>query len=85
MFLVDDILLAPMKGLAAICRKVEEAARQELETREKGAMGALGELHRRLELGQINDQEFDAEEARLLDQIEALRNVLHPQEADEPD
>ena len=28
MFLLDDILLAPMKGLAAVCRKVEEAARQ---------------------------------------------------------
>ena len=48
-------------------------------------MGALGELHRRLESGQIDEQDFDAEEARLLDQIEALQNVLHPQEADEPD
>ena len=85
MFLVDDILLAPMKGLVAVCRKVEEAAKQDLETREKAAMGALGELHRRLELGQINDQDFETEETRLLDQIEAVRNVLHPQEADQPD
>ena len=83
MFLLDDILLAPMKGLAAVCRKVEEAARQDLENQEKGAMGALGELHRRLELGEIENKDFDAEEARLLDQIEALQKVLHPE--DEPD
>src|SRR3990172_724657 len=83
MFILDDILLAPMKGLAAVCRKVEEAARQDLENHEKGAMCALGELHRRLELGQIDDKEFDAEEARLLDQIESLQKVLHPE--DKPD
>jgi len=46
-------------------------------------MGALGELHRRLESGQIEDKDFDAEEARLLDQIEALQKVLHPE--DEPE
>ncbi len=80
MFLLDDILLAPMKGLAAVCRKVEEAARQDLETQGKGAMSALGELHRRLELNQIDQTDFDAEEARLLDQIEALQKVLHPDE-----
>ena len=42
MFLLDDILLAPMKGLAAVCRKVEEAARQDLENQEKGAMSRPG-------------------------------------------
>ena len=71
MFLLDDILLSPMKGLAAVCRKVEEAARQELENQEKGAMSALGELHRRLETGQIDEKDFDLEETRLLEQIEA--------------
>jgi hypothetical protein len=83
-FLLDDILLSPVKGLVMVCRKVEQAARQDLEMREKGAMSALGELHRRLELGQIDDNDFDREEARLLDQIEALEKVLHPHEqADE--
>ena len=46
-------------------------------------MMALGELHRRLETGQIDDRDFDAEEARLLDEIEALQKVLHPE--DKPD
>jgi len=77
MFLLDDILLSPVKGLAAICRKVEEAARQDLENQEKGAMSALGELHRRLETGQIDEKEFDAEETRLLERIETLSQTLH--------
>jgi hypothetical protein len=81
MFLLDDILLAPMKGLAAVCRKVEEAARQDLESQSKSAMLALGELHRRLETGQIDEEAFDLEEARLLEHIEGLAKVLHPHDA----
>jgi len=82
MFLLDDILLSPMKGLAAVCRKVEEAARQDLENQEKGTMSALGELHRRLETGEIDEKEFELEETRLLETIEQLAKVLHPH--DEP-
>jgi hypothetical protein len=77
MFLLDDILLAPMKGLAAVCRKVEEAARQDLENQGKSTMLALGELHRRLEAGQIDEKDFDSEEARLLEKIEGLARILH--------
>jgi hypothetical protein len=76
MFLLDDILLAPMKGLAAVCRKVEEAARQDLENQGKEAMSALGELHRRLEAGQIDEKDFDSEEARLLEKLEGLARIL---------
>jgi hypothetical protein len=77
MFLLDDILLSPIKGLAAVCRKVEAAARQDLENQEKGAMSALGELHRRLEMGQIDENEFDAQETQLLERIESLSKTLH--------
>ncbi len=80
MFLVDDILLAPVKGLAAVCRKVEEAARADLESREAGAVAALSELHRQLESGQIEEQDFESQEARLLEQIEGLQQVLHPED-----
>jgi hypothetical protein len=77
MFLLDDILLSPVKGLASICRKVEEAARQDLENQEKGTMTALCELHRRLETGEIDEQQFDSEEARLLERMESLAKTLH--------
>jgi len=78
MFILDDILLSPLKGLAAVCRKVEEAARQDIENQEKNTMSALGELHRRLETGQIDEQVFDVEETRILEQLERLSNMLHP-------
>jgi hypothetical protein len=83
MFLLDDILLSPVKGLVAVCRKVEEAARQEVEDQEKGTVSALGELHRRLEAGQISEEDFDIEESRLLERLESLGKTLHPN--DEPE
>jgi hypothetical protein len=81
-FLLDDILLSPVRGLAAVCRKVQEAAWQDLENQEKTVMSALGDLHRRLETGQIEESEFDSEEARLLARLETLAQVLHPQNDD---
>jgi hypothetical protein len=85
MFLLDDILLSPITGLASVCRKVQEAARQELENQEKATMSALGELHRRLEMGQIDEKDFDLEEGRLLEQIEGLAKSLHPRDEPEED
>jgi uncharacterized membrane protein len=76
MFLLDDILLAPITGLVAVCRKVEEAAKESLANRGKDAMSALGKLHRRLETGQIDEQEFDAQESQLLEEIERVQNML---------
>jgi len=77
MFLLDDILLAPLKGLTAVCRQVQEAARQELENQQKAVMAALTELHRRLEAGQIDDSQFDAQETRLLEQLERIEAALN--------
>jgi hypothetical protein len=85
MFILDDILLSPITGLAAVCRKVQEAARQDLENREKSAMSALGELHRRLETGQIDEKDFDLEETRLLETIESLAKTLHSHDESEDD
>lgn len=78
MFLVDDVLLAPFKGLAAMCRQIQEAARQELETDQKAAMAALAELHRRFESDQIDEKEFTAQEARLLKRLDDIESTLNP-------
>jgi hypothetical protein len=76
MFVVDDLLLAPLKGLTAVCRQVQEAARQELEADKRAALAALAELHGRLESGQIAEKQFDVQEARLLEQLEKLERIL---------
>ena len=62
MFLLDDIALA-VKGLAAVFRKVDEAARQEVADRENAAVAALSELHRQLETGQIDDRDLTGDPA----------------------
>jgi len=40
MFLLDDILLAPIKGLAAVCQKVHDAAQEDLADQEKAVLAA---------------------------------------------
>ena len=77
MFILDDILLSPLKGLAAVSRQVEEAARGDLENQEKAAVAALSELHRCLEENKIGDEEFNAREEALLDRLEAIQDATH--------
>jgi len=79
MFLIDDILLAPLRGLAAVCRQVQDAARQELDGQHKAALAALAELHKELESGRIDEEEFDVQEARLLEQLESIERTLNPE------
>jgi hypothetical protein len=75
MFLLDDILLAPIKGLAAVCQKVHDAAQEDLQQQEKAVLAELAELYQLLESGRIADDAFDARECGLLDRLEACRKA----------
>ena len=75
MFLLDDILLAPLKGLAAVCRKVRDAAQEDLEAQEKAILASLAELYHEVEIGRIGDDEFNTRESGLLDRLEGLRSA----------
>jgi hypothetical protein len=70
MFLLDEILLAPIKGLAAVCRKVNEAAQEDLENQEKAILADLSELHQELDAGHIADEDFNTREWELLDRLD---------------
>ena len=83
MFLIDDILLSPMKGLVAICRNIRETAQQELEDQERAIVAELSELHRLLESGQIGDEEFDGRETDLLDRLEQVQKILQPEASED--
>ena len=74
MFLLDDIFLAPLKGLATICQKVHDAAEQELDEREQALLREISDLYRQLETREIGEAEFDHRETVLLDQLDAIRN-----------
>ena len=75
MFLLDDLLLAPINGLTAVCRKVYEAAQDELDGREKAILADLAELHKMMDVGQIGDDDFNVREESLLDRLEACRRA----------
>lgn len=72
MFLIDDLLLSPLHGLLWVARKIDEAASQQQEQEEEDIKTRLRELYQRLESGQLGEQEFEAQEAELLDRLDAL-------------
>ncbi|MEK7282115.1 MAG: gas vesicle protein GvpG [Chloroflexota bacterium] len=74
MFLLDDILLAPVHGFAAICREIQQAADQEIGQRAETIRTHLSELYLLLESGQATEEEFEAAEKELLDQLDALES-----------
>ena len=73
MFLIDDILLSPAKGLLWVFREIHDAAQQELAGESETITAALSELYMRLETGQITEAEFDAQEKTLLDRLDRLQ------------
>jgi hypothetical protein len=75
MFLLDDILLAPIKGLAMICRKVHDAAQEDMEKQEKEILARLAELHQLMDAGRIGEEDFNVRECDLLDRLEACQKV----------
>lgn len=73
MFLVDDLLLSPIKGIFWVFREIHDAAKQELAGESEAITAALSELYMRLETGQITEEEFDAREKALLDRLDRLQ------------
>jgi hypothetical protein len=87
MFLLDDILLSPFKGLTALCRKLHEAAEEDLEAQEKAILATLSDLYHQVETHEITDEDFNARESDLIDRLESVRSVrdADAEKATEPD
>lgn len=73
MFLVDDILLSPFKGIWWIMKQIHNAVEEEMAQEEAQIVEQLSELYMQLETGRISEEEFDAKEAVLLDRLDELR------------
>jgi hypothetical protein len=73
MFLIDDLLLSPVKGVFWVFREIHDAAEKELAGESEAITGALSELYMRLETGQITETQFDAQETVLLDRLDRLQ------------
>lgn len=73
MFLVDDILLAPARGLFWIFKEIHRAAEEEQANEADAITAKLSELYMLLETGQMTEAEFDAAEKALLDRLDAIK------------
>ncbi len=73
MFLIDNLLLSPVKGVLWVFREIHDAAQQELAGESEAITAALSELYMKLEIRQITETEFDAQEKVLLDRLDRLQ------------
>lgn len=71
-FLLDDILLSPIKGLVWVADKLKDMAESEM-TDDSKIHEELLELQMRLELDEISEEEYLGKEAELMDRLEEIR------------
>lgn len=72
MFLIDDILASPARGLAFIFRSVHEAVENDAFDERETLKDQLNDLYMLLELGEISEDEFDEQEESILDRLDEL-------------
>ena len=71
-FILDDILFAPINGLIFVAKKINDVV--EKETSDEGFVKEqLMALQLRFELDEIDEEEYDREEDELLDKLERIR------------
>ena len=87
MILLDDILLAPIKGVLWIFEEIVNAAEEDLAAESDRIKDRLREMYMQLETGQITEAAFDAEESLLLDRLDELepRGAEAPADEDASD
>ena len=73
MILVDDILLAPFRGLLWIFEEIHRAAQEEMVGDAESITAELSTLYMRLETGKITEQEFAEQERVLLDRLDKIQ------------
>lgn len=71
MFLLDSILLAPLKGVVWMGQKLGDMAEKELS--DKGRIKEeLMRLQLQFELDEIDEEEYNKKESELLDRLDAI-------------
>lgn len=72
MFLIDDLLLAPVKGFKFILTQIQQMAERELND-DSTLKEELLELQMRLELEEISEEDYAAREAEIFARLRAIR------------
>ena len=74
-FFIDDLLLAPIKGIVWIAEKVRDMALEELEDTPEKLQRELLDLQMALESEQITEAEYQKKEKDILERMEALKKA----------
>lgn len=72
-FLLDDILLLPIKGVIWLGKKVRDMALEELEDTPEKLQRELFDLEMAREAEQISESEYQKKEKDILARMEALK------------
>ena len=73
MFIIDDILLSPIKGLLYIFKEIEKIAREEKEDTAEKLKKELLETQMLFETDQISEEEYSKKEKNVLERLNALQ------------
>ena len=71
MFLIDDIILSPLKGLVWLTEKLNDMAQQEMSD-EGLVKERLMELQLRFELDEIDEETYTRQEKELLERLHTM-------------
>ena len=74
MFLIDDLLLLPVKGFVGIFKKIHEMAERELSD-EDYIRERLMELQLKYELDELSEEEYIKQEKELMERLDAIREA----------
>ena len=74
MFLIDDILLAPLNGIIWLGKKINEVAEREFS--DEGLIKEkLMEVQMKFEMDKISEKEYNKQEGDLLARLDAIRKA----------
>jgi len=83
MLIVDDILLAPFKGLFWVFQEIHNAVKEEQVANAEDITSELRYIYMLVETGKITEAEFNAQEKKLLDRLDKIKNSSDDQEEEE--
>ncbi len=79
MFLIDDILLSPLKGIIWLGKKINEVAEKEFS--DEGLIKEkLMQAQLRFEMDEISEEEYNKQETELLARLDAIRKAKEKEE-----
>lgn len=73
MFIIDDILLSPIKGLLALSKKIQEIAEEEAGDSRENLKKELSDIQFLFETDQITEEEYYKREKNILERLNVLQ------------